>query len=259
MAMANIDVDINSLFSFQKDFDVLKHVLDALMKMQRTTQEQITSLTEDSKQKDEQIRELYSHIETLAEGHDGFFPDNPNIENSNENNNQTLTKNESGKISPQKRKISFQSKSPLKSMLSRKGTIADGNQVGLNLANDSEEIDKIAQRVARLEAMSRSNDHEENKRQNETALKELNEKFEEVRTLTKEHTEKLEQISVKVMDFDIYDMFKGSGKDSGNSSMVDMMVMSAMMGQGGGLGNLFGNGGCTCNCLKDAAPAGSAE
>ena len=62
----NVDnLDLNSLFNLSYNFDLLKGIIETLLKRQKSTQKQLDTLFENDKDKDKQIENLKKEIQTI--------------------------------------------------------------------------------------------------------------------------------------------------------------------------------------------------
>ena len=102
---------------------------------------------------------------------------------------------------------------------------------------DSSEIESLKRRVNELEKKTRNMNllkfgSSYNSAQNEKneltflEIKNLNEKFEQLRAKNNQHEKDIEEMKIKVIDFNIYDLFKDCTVEGGNLDASKLLIMN---------------------------------
>ena len=250
------DIDLNSLFNFTYSFDQLKVMIEMLLNNQNTMVSKINELEQRFKESESKNEDLYKAVnekqvmcekkiqsvemyikkKTLSNKEETTNNDNNNGTEGNINTNNkddNTNTNKEGNDNDNKVNDVVEGKEEINNNESN----CEDEEKDIVPQGDSNEINSLKHRVYLLEKKTKnmnlfkfsSSLNSIQNEKNEMALlemKDLNDKFEELRTKNIQFEKDIEDMKIKVLDFDIYDLFKNCTIEGGNLDASKLLIMN---------------------------------
>ena len=250
------DIDLNSLFNFTYSFDQLKVMIEMLLNNQNTMVNKINELEQSFKESESKNEDLYKAVnekqvmyEKKIQSVEMYikkkYSSSNKEETTNNNNNGT-----EGNINTNNKDDNTNTNKEGHDNDNKLNDVVEGNEeINNNESNckdeekdfvpqgDANEINSLKHRVYLLEKKTKnmnllkfgSSLNSIQNEKNEMALlemKDLNDKFEELRTKNIQFEKDIEDMKIKVLDFDIYDLFKNCTIEGGNLDASKLLIMN---------------------------------
>ena len=254
MNIMKADIDLNSLFNFTYSFDQLKVMIEMLLNNQNTMVSKINELEQSFKESESKNEDLYKAVnekqvmyEKKIQSVEMYikkkYSSSNKEETTNNNNNGTEGNINTNNKDDNTNKEGHDNDNKV-------NDVVEGNEeINNNESNckdeekdfvpqgDANEINSLKHRVYLLEKKTKnmnllkfgSSLNSIQNEKNEMALlemKDLNDKFEELRTKNIQFEKDIEDMKIKVLDFDIYDLFKNCTIEGGNLDASKLLIMN---------------------------------
>ena len=261
MNIMKADIDLNSLFNFTYSFDQLKLMIEMLINNQNTMVNKINELEQRFNESEDKNDDLYKAVNEkqmvyekkiqsvevyLKKKHSSNKEENTNNSNNNDTNNNNNgtqenvnTNNKDNDIITNKEgndnKVNDVDEG--KDEVNKNESNCEDEEEDFFPQGDSNEIESLRHRVIALEKKTKnmnllkfgSSLNLIQNEKNEMAfleMKNLNEKFEELRSKNIQFEKDIEDMKIKVLDFDIYDLFKNCTVEGGNLDASKLLIMN---------------------------------
>jgi hypothetical protein len=248
----NMDFDLSMLFNFQNSYEVLKRVIEAMAKMQKSNEKRISDLEDNLHTKSREIELMQSVMPSgrldskmratmekknrkLKEGDDEKDPesgrhrydeDGKRIMGHADDNSMIddiMGGMHGGNESQISKKSSVYMNQTQKDMETQ-DTINKLNRRVMKLEKEIIEINKINADL--FEVKGKVSKSETELTSTTINVKELKARVDEIFTKTDSWSDNIEKLNVKVMDFNIYDLFKNNSAEGGSADGASILVQN---------------------------------
>ena len=257
MNIMKADIDLNSLFNFTYSFDQLKVMIEMLLNNQNTMVNKINELEQSFKESESKNEDLYKAVnekqvmyEKKIQSVETYIKKKYSSSNKEETTNNDNNNGTEGNINTNNKDDNTNTNKEGHDNDNKLNDVVEGNEeINNNESNckdeekdfvpqgDSNEITSLKHRVYLLEKKTKnmnllkfgSSLNSIQNEKNEMALlemKDLNDKFEELRTKNIQFEKDIEDMKIKVLDFDIYDLFKNCTIEGGNLDASKLLIMN---------------------------------
>lgn len=185
LKLDNFEYDLNALFSFQHNYDMLKKLIEALAKMQKSTQQKMSDLEGELAGKNKQIDNLERHISNLtnnterrlkniesglgisvSDSRNGGSINNNNSLNANFNTNSNLSNVSSGNLNQNTQNTmnnmnNINNNTPIQPDTNNRSNVNDNNNLNTT-------VDKTTNQNQTSVFLNNTNDQNGNAEQNVT-------------------------------------------------------------------------------------------
>jgi hypothetical protein len=245
----NIDFDLNTLFNFQTSYDVLKRLIEALAKMQKSNENRISNLEDALVLKTKEVEMMQSTNPLLSNRaklsvnrnyKGGQMTDEDNTHGSprhkyDENGNRLYGPDDNSMMDElgNYHNIGNESQMSKKSSVFMNQTQKDLetqdimnklNKRVMKLEKEIIEVNKINADLSEFKSKVSKNETEISS--NSLNVKDLKTKLDELLTKTDSWSDNIEKLNVKVMDFNIYDLFKNNQVEGGSVDGAAILVQN---------------------------------
>lgn len=247
----NIDFDLNTLFNFQTSYDVLKRLIEAIAKMQKSNENRI-SFIEDSlvlKTNDNEIMRSTNNKpssrtksvinrnykgaqmtdEDNAQGSPRHKFDENGIRINYADDNSMIDDfgnypNIANESQMSKKSSVIMNQTQTQKDLEMQDILNKLNKRVMKLEKEVIEVNRINADLSEFKNKFSKNETETSS--NSLSVKEIKTKLDELLTKTDSWSDNIEKLNVKVMDFNIYDLFKSNQVEGGSVDGAAILVQN---------------------------------